>query len=453
MRVIKFEAQNIQRLQAVTIEPGTDASAVVLAGDNEAGKSSILDAIEMALAGERVSPPEPIRRGQEKAHIVVDLDDMIVTRRYTAKGSSLVVTNRDGLRYPSPQALLDGLYNRLTFDPMAFANAKPDEQAGILRNLAGVKTSDLEAERQRVFEARTLVNRDLTKAKAALANAPAAHADVGTELEDTAGIMRELEAADITAAAAVDADRAHASAVTARRLAEEQVKHATAAVDAARQALKRAEQDLERATARVQTAVLAVDETRLAADAAAATVPDRGALRAKVTEVQRRNQKIEANRRRADLETEVGRLHGESDGHTRMLERIAAEKADRLAAATFPIDGLGLSDAGGVTWQGLPFEQASTAIRTRVSAAIGFALNPKLRILLVRNGNDLDGRNLQLLADAAADAGGQVWIERIAGGDGLQTVVIEDGAVKLAMPAARSATKAAAGLPLEGGAR
>ena len=93
------------------------------------------------------------------------------------------------------------------------------------------------------------------------------------------------------------------------------------------------------------------------------------------------------------------------------------------------VDGLVLVD-GQVTWEGLPFAQASTAVRTRVSVAIGMALNPKCRVILVRNGNDLDHTRLGLLADLAKKYQCQVWVERIEGGAGLPTIVIEDGAVK-----------------------
>jgi len=111
------------------------------------------------------------------------------------------------------------------------------------------------------------------------------------------------------------------------------------------------------------------------------------------------------------------------------IVRLDAEKAERLAAATFPIEGLGLNDSG-VTWNGLPFEQASTAIRTRVSVAIGAALNPRLKVLLIRNGNDLDAKNLQLLADFAEEQALQIWVEKIAGGPkGMMTVEIVDGQV------------------------
>jgi hypothetical protein len=427
MHIIRFEAQNIQRLSAVTIEPSADASAVVLAGANEEGKSSVLDSIEMALGGEKVLPPEPIRRGQEKAQIVVDLGDMIVTRRFTAKGSSLTVTNREGLSYPSPQALLNGFYNKLSFDPLAFAHAKADEQGGILRRLAGLDTKDLDDARKKLFEARTIANRDVARAAGALATAD--HYPDVTDPQDAAALLAQLADADRLAKVVTEAERALSQAQAAKTAAADRVRRAGAAVDDARLALDRAEQELE--AARVADA--AADDAQVIRknerDTVQRAVPDTAALREQLAGVQAHNRKVDANTRRATLAEELARYQAEAASLTTSIEDVDATKAKRLAGAKFPVEGLGISDAG-VTWNGLPFEQASTAIRTRVSAAIGFALNPKLKILLVRNGNDLDEKNLKLLADAATEVGGQVWIERIAGGNGLQTVVIEDGAVK-----------------------
>ncbi len=431
MQIIRFEAQNIQRLSAVAIEPSGDGTAIVLAGENESGKSSCMDAIEMALAGERVMPPEPIRRGQEKAHVVVDLGDMIVTRRYTAKGSSLTVTNRDGLRYPSPQSLLDGLYSRLTFDPLAFAQAKPDEQSRILRQLAGLDTKDLDDARKALFEERTAVNRDVARAKGALATAE--HFPDVTDRKDAAALLAQLDDAERVGRVVAEAANQKTRAAAARTSALDRLRRADDAVAAARRALDAAEAEAVAAQAAVDVATGDVQRTESEHATALQAVPDTALLRAELAAVQEHNRKVDVNARRAALAEELAGYEAEAASLTKGIEDVDAAKAQRLGDAKFPVEGLGISDAG-VTWNGLPFEQASTAIRTRVSAAIGFALNPKLRILLVRNGNDLDAKNLRLLADAAKDVGGQVWVERIAGGDGLQTVVIEDGAVQGAAP-------------------
>jgi ribosomal silencing factor RsfS len=430
MQIIRFEAQNIKRLSAVTIEPNADASAIVLGGGNEEGKSSCLDAIEMALAGDRVSPPEPIRRGRTKAKVVVDLGDMIVTRRFTDKGSSLAIENREGLRYKSPQTLLDGFYNKLTFDPLAFADEPdPKKQADILRRLAGLDTSDLEDARKKAFEARTLVNRDVARAKGALEKAE--HYPDITEPKDATALFAQLDDAEKHARTLADVERRVALADAFVTASEERRRRAVAAVQAARRALEEAQQDERMAESAVESANDALRDVSVIRDHVRATAPDTATMRAELAEVQDHNRKVDANSRREVYARELAAYQRQAQQFTDAIEGADTAKAQRLAAAKFPVEGLGISDSGGVTWNGIPFEQASTAVRTRVSVAIGFALNPKLKILLVRNGNDLDARNLQLLADLAKDAGGQVWVERIAGGiDGIQTVVIEDGAVQ-----------------------
>jgi hypothetical protein len=92
------------------------------------------------------------------------------------------------------------------------------------------------------------------------------------------------------------------------------------------------------------------------------------------------------------------------------------------------VDGLSFDDSG-VLLNGLPFSQASQAEQLRVSVAMGFAQNPELKVLLVRDGSLLDGNSLNLLDQMARDHDGQVWIERVGEGDQC-AVIIEDGVVK-----------------------
>lgn len=426
MRILKLTAENVKRLSVIEITP-EGAPVVVIAGENEAGKSSVLDAIEMALGGEKSLPLEPVRRGQSKAKVIADLGDIIVTRRFTALGSSLTVTNREGAKFPSPQALLDGLVGRLSFDPLAFASMKDDAQATTLRALAKLDTTDLETARKKAYDERTLVNRDVTQSEAALAKLPK-HEGVGIELQSLDELAQQLRAVDVLVSAAADASQALA-------LADQQLRTKQANVASLAERVERLRIELEQAEAAVDEETFAAtvaedDQTvkRKARDAAAAEVPDRSGLAGQIAGIEAHNRQVVENQQHAALEQTASDRRRDAFVLTTEIERLDNEKAARLAAAKFPIDGLGLDDQG-VTWQGLPFSQASTAIRTRVSVAIGLALNPKLKVLLVRNGNDLDAKNLAALAETAAEAGAQIWLEKIAGGNGQTTVVIEDGAI------------------------
>jgi len=202
-----------------------------------------------------------------------------------------------------------------------------------------------------------------------------------------------------------------------------------------------ARQKLEQAEAEVEAAGMALamaedacaERDKRAADVA--NVPDRAALRAALSALHARNAAAVEARHVADNRTALtakrDALAVRVEALTTTINGCDTDKAEALAAAHFPIEGLSI-DGDAVTWQGLPLAQASTSIRTRVSVAIGLALNTnkRVKLALIRNGNDLDSKNLAAIAAQVAEAGGQCWIERIAGGNGIQTIVIENGAVQ-----------------------
>src|SRR3954462_7975799 len=102
MRIVRFFAENVKRIKVVEVVP-KDASMVVIGGQNDAGKSSCLDAIEMALAGARSHPAEPLRRGAKHGRVILDLGDIEVTRTFERSGSTaLVVESKAGKKFPSP---------------------------------------------------------------------------------------------------------------------------------------------------------------------------------------------------------------------------------------------------------------------------------------------------------------------------------------------------------------
>jgi hypothetical protein len=62
-----------------------------------------------------------------------------------------------------------------------------------------------------------------------------------------------------------------------------------------------------------------------------------------------------------------------------------------------------------------------------VSFAIAIAKNPKLRVVLLKDGPLLDETSLAMVAAMAEEADVQIWIERI--GKGPVGVLIQDGEV------------------------
>lgn len=104
------------------------------------------------------------------------------------------------------------------------------------------------------------------------------------------------------------------------------------------------------------------------------------------------------------------------------------QKADAIAAAKMPIEGIGFGD-GMVLLNELPFDQASDAEQLRASISIAAAMSPRLKVIRVRDGSLLDEEAMKTLAAWAAEKDFQVWIERVSA-DAKVGFVLEDGRLK-----------------------
>lgn len=411
MKITKLIVDNFKRLTAVTISP--DGSTVVIGGANGAGKSSTLDAIEAALGGLKHAPQEPIRKGQKKARIVLETEELVVTRHFTAKDSTLEVKSKAkgaGI-YPSPQALLDGLVGPISFDPLAFTRQEPKVQAETLRKLVGIDFGLLDKQRAEAFAKRTDVGRELKRVQGAL-----------DKLPEPPASTPDAEVSVVTLAGELDRRRAVNAANEAKRqaLAELRTKRDAVAVEVT-------ELEAKLAAAKKERDDLNARGPELRKEVDALVDADLDQVRKQIAGAEETNGNVRAKKQRTELETDFNTLTDESRVLTDTINGFDAQKAKAAAEAEYPIPGLAITDDG-LTLDGVPFEQASSAQKLRASVAIGLKLNPKLKVLLIRDGSLLDAASLAAVAKMAEEADAQVWLERVSTGDEV-TVVIEDGAV------------------------
>ena len=421
MKIVRLEAENFKRLVAVNINP--DGTVCQITGRNGQGKSSVLDAIQAAFGGAKLSPEQPIRNGAAGAKIVVDTDEIRVTRKWTAKGDSLVVESKEGLRFPSPQAMLDKLNSNLAFDPLAFSRMPAKQQAEMLRELTGLDTSALDEERSRVFVTRTGINGEVKRLRTQ------ADAIVVPECPDDPADEIDLEEVASKKTAAV-MQRAENS-VKRQKFAVSQATLRRAIAE--REMLRKTLEEAEEAAMQAERLAEALEK-----ECEGLVDPDTTAIDAEIAAAKRHNLQVRAIRQQID---ECAKYHDEKTRLThrlneqeqraaeltKRLEEIDAEKAKMLAAAKMPVEGMTIQ-GDRVCINGVPFSQASSAEQIRVGLAMGAALNPKLRVVLIRDGSLLDDKSMALVGKWAEANDMQVIVERVAN-DGAVGIVIEDGQV------------------------
>lgn len=417
MKILKLTAENFKRLRAVEIEPRAGGSVVQITGRNGQGKSSVLDAIWAALGGKDACPEQPVREGEPGARIELDLGDLKVVRRFTEGGeTSLVVTSDMGTRYPKPQAVLDELVGRLTFNPLAFMRQDPKAQGETLRQLTGLDFAALDAQRRDLYDQRTLVNREVkgleSQGRAVVVPDGAPDAEVSAE-----AILAELEAAQLT-------NRQNKGVRDALAVSRSRVTEGEAEVAALRDQLADAETRLKSWRAQVQ------DQADIVATLKDA---DEAPIRAKLGQLTQLNEAARAKGKRRDLARAYKAKQQESEALSKSIEELDQRKAAQLGAAKMPVEGLSLAEDGRVLLKGLPLAQASSAEQLRVSTAMALALNPKLRIALIHDGSLLDSDSLAIVAEMARAADAQVWVEAVTDGEPCG-IVIEDGMVREVVP-------------------
>lgn len=401
MKIISLETTNYKRAKHVEIIPDPNGNLVIVAGKNGQGKSSVLDSIAAALGGANSkTTPKPIRDGEDRAEIVLETEELTVTRVFTPSGSRLTLTSKDGAKYPKAQAKLDELVGKLSMDPLAFTLLDDKKQLAQLLDLVDLPFDPeaLEAERKQVFDERTAVNRRVKEFESALAQFGELPADLPSAEVSVSGLLSEYHEAR------------NKNEVLQR--SQQFVESLQAQIEQLEEQLAKAKNDLSEALASVDPNAKPIDLT---------------AIQAQIDGAEETNRLVRKAQERGALAFQFEAAKGQAASLTTKLDQIAKTKADGLAKAQFPVDGLGFTEEG-VTYQGVPFKQASSAEQIRVSMAMAIALNPTLRVIRIQDGSLLDADSLALVEKTAREHDMQVWME-VVGDDIENAYTIVDGEV------------------------
>lgn len=411
MKIVQLSSENVLRLSAVEITP--DGNLIIIGGENAQGKTSVLDSIFLGLGGRKAKHQEPLKQGARKGKIVIKLDDdsqLIVTRTFTPKGSTLTVTSK-GREISSPQTMLDQLVGELTFDPLEFSKASAKKQLETLKSLVGLDFTELDEQRTGFYDNRSNWNREV-KRFTGVVESMGDDVDVPLVEVSVSGLMEELTEA-LENKAKVDRLKADQTAYKERFL---QHANTIAELEAQISSLKEKRVALQVKAKAAKGAIESIE------------IIDIEDLRERIDNAEETNATIRGNQVRAESIKELEAATRESEALTEKIKEIDTSKAEQLESATFPIKGLSFDDTG-VLFNSVPFAQASSAERLRTSVAMGIALNPDLRVLLIRDGSLLDDNNLKTVAKMAKDADCQIFLERV--GKGAEcSVIIENGMVK-----------------------
>lgn len=427
IHIAKIQTENFLKLRLVELNP---TAVTTVGGKNGQGKTSLMNAIAVALGGAKLAPEDPIRHGKDEATIVVDLNGTAgeipvqyrLTRRFRKIGnevkSDLTITSPGIIGdMRSPQTMLDQLLGQAgtaLLDPSELLELKEKDLTAKLMALVGIDLDTPKLTRQNLVEQRKYVHRDIEALKAKFTG-QVKH-DVPEEPIDSENLRGQIEVAQ--------AQNREYEIATGR------VRECGVAVGAAQEAVRDLEARLATAKQSLADHQSRLDEAELAASKL--SLVDVAPLLSQMAELSETNRKIVENRAIAAGRVQYDKLEAQRVELNQQIDKIGTDLNAELAAATFPVPGLGfaLSEDGSpyITYNGQRWSQASDGEQLHVATAIALQMAGDIKIVLIRRAALWDEERRQTVIDQAAAAGVQIFIELV-GTEGDLSVVLEDGQV------------------------
>ena len=407
MKINKLEIENVKRVKAVKVEPAANGLTII-GGNNNQGKTSVLDSIAWALGGDKYRPTQAQREGSVVAPYlkVVMSNGLVVERK--GKNSDLKVLDPTGKK--SGQQLLNEFVEQLAIDLPRFMEASDKEKADTLLKIIGVgdKLSELERQEKELYNSRHAIGQ-IADQKEKFAKEMPYYPDVPKDLISPSELIRQQQ--EILA-----------------RNGENQRKRAMASqletqcnLLAAR--IGRAEEELIKLREEFQTSQANLNIARK--DTSDLIDESTFELENNIKNIEAINVKVRSNLDKEKAEEDAKQFRERYDTLSVEIDSVRLQKTELLKGADLPLPGLSVED-GKLTYHGFQWTNMSGSEQLKVATAIVRKLNPRCGFVLLDKLEQMDLNTLNEFGAWLESEGLQAIATRVSTGDEC-SIIIEDG--------------------------
>lgn len=440
MIVKKLELKNFQTIK--NFQADFTGDVYLIKGENEVGKSTILKSIVCLLTGER----DAVLRNGEKngfAKMVIGGDgkEYTVELRFTENDprGTISIKAKDGMRSTNI-SMLRTVLNYRNFDAEEFARWSETAEGrrkqiqvvmGLMPPEIANRIKTIDAEVLQTKESRKAINANIKYKETELESIKAQLSDGDTETYtepiDLTVLMQESNKAAEQRAKAENVKMQMASLESELANIPKERERLAADLERAKKAYEDAKAFYNRSIENV-----AAQETEIKGKIEQAeqwlseydAQPKEDAAE-KLAAAQNHNAKCQIVKMFHAKQTEVDAERTKADKLNADLDAYVKERAELVAAAKFPIDGLSFGEDG-LTLNDVPFVvgKVSDSQIMEVAAKLVIASNPTVNIFRIGRGESLGAKRLQSIVNLAKENGFQGFIEQVERGQ--QNLIVEE---------------------------
>lgn len=371
IKINKLEIENVKRIKAVKIEP-TKNGLTIVGGNNNQGKTSVLDSIAWALGGDRYKPSNATRDGSTippNLHIVMS-NGLVVERK--GKNSSLKVTDPNGNK--GGQQLLNDFVEQLALDLPKFMESSGKEKAQTLLKIIGVgdQLTALEQQEKELYNERLYVGRTADQ-KVKFAKEQPYYPDAPKDLVSPSDLIKQQQE------------------ILARNGKNEEYRRNAVNMKAEYDSLNMEIENLRKMLQEKMERHEALSEALEAANKTVSELHDESTaeLEASIANIEEINRKVRANLDKDKAEEDARAYQDQYNELTKKIEGVRDQKTELLNAADLPLPELSVKE-GELIYKGQQWDNMSGSDRLKVSTAIVRKLNPKCGFVLLDKLEQMD---------------------------------------------------------------
>lgn len=409
IKINKLEIENVKRVKAVKLEP-TANGLTILGGNNQQGKTSVLDAIAWALGGDRYKPSTAQREGSvipPNLHIVMS-NGLVVERK--GKNSDLKVIDPNGQK--GGQQLLNEFVEQLALDLPRFMQSTSKEKANILLQIIGVgnQLAELEIRETELYNQRRAIGQ-IADQKKKFAKEQPYYPDAPKEPISASELIKQQQE------------------ILARNGENQRKRQNLAYIESQLSTQDSIINDLKRKLAEAEEKRTAILSDLEIARKSALDLHDESTeeLEENITNIEMINRKVRANLDKEKAEDDALGYENQYNKLTIEISDVRQSKIDLLKNAQLPLPGLSVED-GELTYNGKKWDCMSGSEQLKVSTAIVRKLNPKCGFVLLDKLEQMDLDTLKEFGQWLESEGLQAIATRVSTGDEC-SIIIEDGYV------------------------
>lgn len=410
VKIAALTTENVKRVKSVHLEPSANGLTII-GGNNNNGKTSILDSIAWALGGNKYRPTQAQRDGSVvPPSINLQLSNGLIVER-KGKNSDLKVTDPSGQK--AGQGLLDSFVEELAINLPKFMNASNKEKATTLLNIIGVgdQLAELDQKEAMKYNDRLAIGR-IADQKSKFVQEMEFYPEAPKELVSISDLIQQQQ-------------------VILARNGENQKKRQDLAniqqrFEMERQKIEQLKQQLQQLEIQHQM----TSDDLLDAQKTASELQDESTeeLEASIANIELINLKVRTNLDRERAEADAQGYKAQYDNLTKEIEDIRRDRMALLDSADLPLPGLTVHN-GELLYLGQQWDNMSGSQQLIVASAITRKLKPECGFILVDKLEQMDMATLKEFGEWAERENLQVIATRVSTGDEC-SIIIEDGYVK-----------------------